>query len=92
MVRTIKESWDRITLAFDDNNQSDMAILEKIKHLILKEQPRCDNCVNFYRDGYFCGYNACMCKVHGNLDWCMHPHHDMDGSKCEDYKQKDDAE
>lgn len=95
MVRTIEESWNNcvseITLAFDCNNQSDRVIIDKIHHLILEEQPRCENCVNFYREGYFCGYNACMCKVYGCLEVYPNPHYDMDGSKCGDYKRKNDV-
>ena len=95
MVRTIRESWNgskgRITLAFDYNNKSDRAIIDKIDYLMLEEQPRCENCVNFYREGSFCGYNACMCKIYGCLEVYSHPHYDMDGSKCGDYKRKGDA-
>lgn len=94
MVRTIRESRNNcvgeMTLAFDYNNKSDMAIMDKINHLILEEQPLCENCVNYYREGYFCGYNAIVCKVHGGLDSYKNPHHDMDGSKCKDYKRTED--
>ena len=95
MVRIIRDSQindvGKITLAFNFSSESDMAIIRKIEHLIFEEQPRCENCINFYREGYFCGYNACMCKVHGCLEVYPNPHYDMDGSKCEDYKRKDDV-
>ena len=52
-------------------------------------QKRCYNCVHFQSDGYFCGYESHSCKIHGNIEACNHPHHDGDGSKCEDYRRKE---
>lgn len=91
MVRTImqsrKNNVGEITLRFDYTNENDNAIIDNINHLIRDEQPTCENCVNYYQEGYFCGYSAVMCKVHGGLDAWNHPHHDLDGSKCDDYKR-----
>lgn len=83
---TDKEGVREITFRYDKNNTNDTDILNKIMS-VLREQPLCDNCVNYQVGGYFCGYNSHDCKIHGNLDWFDHPHHDGDGSKCPDYKR-----
>lgn len=81
-VKGIRE----VTLRYDRNNESDRRVLEKIFEC-LGEQPRCDNCENYQSEGYFCGYESHRCKIHGDLEWHGHPHHDGDGSKCPDYKR-----
>ena len=92
MVKIIMESRNNdvgeILLRFDYTNENDTAIVKMIHQLLFNEQPRCENCVNYYREGTFCGYNAVMCKVHGGLDAWDHPHHDLDGSKCEEYERR----
>ena len=58
MVRdsfTNKESVREITFRYDADNPTDMRILEKINS-VLDEQPLCTNCINCYKDGYYCGY------------------------------------
>ena len=90
MVRdsfTNKESVREITFRYDADNPTDMRILEKINS-VLDEQPLCANCINCYKDGYYCGYSATCCKIHGNIEAFTSPYYDMDGSKCEDYKRK----
>ena len=93
MVKTVldtytdKEGIREITFRYDKNNTNDKDILNKIMS-VLREQPLCENCVNYQVGGCFCGYNPHDCKIHGNLDWVDHPHHDGDGSKCADYKRK----
>ena len=84
---TDKEGIREMTIRYDKNNTNDKVVLNKIFEC-LREQPLCPNCVNYYVEGNFCGYNAHDCKIHGNLDWFDHPHHDGDGSKCPDYKRK----
>jgi hypothetical protein len=92
MVEVISSSRNhnigKMTLQFNYTNENDHRIIDKIHHLLFDEQPHCENCVNYYREGYFCGYRAMMCKVHGGLDAWDHPHHDLDGSKCDDYERK----
>lgn len=91
MVRITKESVNRnenrrvLTIVCESENKNDSAIIEKITNLIFNEQPRCENCIHFHREGYFCGYRACYCDIHGNIEAYDHPHHDLDGSKCSDY-------
>lgn len=90
MVKWIRESDNcgksEITFAYDSSNQEDVEIIKKFDELC-STQKRCDNCTNFYYDG-FMEYQSCNCKIHGYLEEWNHPHHDMDGSKCEDYKRK----
>lgn len=81
------ETHRQIVLEFEFKNAKDKELIEKISKLC-SEQDSCPNCVNYYRDGYFCGYQACCCKIHGVLDSFNNPHHDMDGSKCPDYKRR----
>lgn len=73
-----------VTLRYDINNENDRLVFNKILEC-LKEQPLCGNCENYQEDGCMCGYNSHSCKIHGNLEWFDHPHHDGDGSKCPDY-------
>ena len=73
-----------ITLKYDKT--TDKNIIKQIED-ILDTQPLCHNCVNYQSDGYFCGYESHSCKLHGNIEWVDHPHHDGDGSKCSDYKR-----
>ena len=84
---TNKESVREITFQYDADNPTDMCILEKINS-VLDEQPLCTNCINCYKDGYYCGYSATLCKIHGNIEDFTSPYYDMDGSKCKDYKRK----
>lgn len=80
------ESLREVTFRYDTNNDDDMRILEGISEL-LNTQKLCCNCVNYKSDGYFCGYNSHSCKIHGNIEAFNHPHHDGDGSKCNDYER-----
>lgn len=73
-----------ITFEFEYENENDIALMEEISRLCAK-QPRCKNCINFYYEGCFGGYQGCACKIHGNLEHVGNPHYDMDGSKCKDY-------
>lgn len=79
-----------ITFRYDRANPNDKLIIDQMSHLCVTAQPTCENCENYYVEGPFCGYNAHDCKIHGNLDAYDHPHHDGDGSKCPDYKRKDE--
>ena len=73
-----------IKFKYDSKSVDDKKILEGIMDL-LKTQKRCDNCINYRVEGHFCGYAAHYCVIHGNIETFSHPHHDGDGSKCEDY-------
>lgn len=75
------------TFCYDDDNSNDTKILEQID-AILSTQPTCFNCENFCREGCFGGYQAASCKLHGCIEAVDHPHHDADGSKCEDYRRR----
>lgn len=92
MVQVISESCKNgkveITFTYDKNNQDDVVLVEEFERLC-KTQKKCTNCTNFYYEGYFGGYKACSCKLHGCLEVHNHPHHDMDGSKCGNYKRKE---
>ena len=82
----IEGSTEReIHIRYDKNNSNDQIIMTILNDLLCNEQPLCSNCVNYYREGYFCGYRAVNCRIHGNLDGWDHPNHDGDGSKCPDY-------
>lgn len=85
---TDKQSTRERTFRYDNDNPNDLMILKEIDKLIDKLQPTCFNCVNFFHEGYFGGYQACTCKIHGCLEHYFNPHYDCDGSKCDDYKRR----
>lgn len=92
MIRMISDSPRKngervIEFAYDPNNSNDKTLLQEFMK-VLKEQPRCENCQEFYYQGCIGGYMACACKIHGILESYSHPHFDMDGSKCEDYRRQ----
>lgn len=74
-----------LEIKYDSQNDNDNKILTAINKLINEMQPTCFNCINYYRDGVFCGYSASMCKIHGCIEALDNPHYDTDGSKCPDY-------
>lgn len=97
MVREICDSYEfnghhgeinqrYVTFAYNTNNEQDMKYIQEINN-ILNRQNLCNNCVNYYMDGYFCGYSPASCKVYGCLEIPSNPHYDGDGSKCEYYKR-----
>lgn len=46
----------------------------------------CYDCANFYYEGYFCGYNACSCKIYGSLDVDQKERHpDETADICKEY-------
>ena len=79
-----KKNMRVVEFAYDSENKDDVALINGMLELC-SEQPRCDNCINFYREGCFGNYMACSCKIHGVLESLDNPHYDMDGSKCNDY-------
>ena len=82
----IKNSTEReIRIRYDKAIQNDQIIMTILNDLLCNEQPLCSNCVNYRKEGYFCGYCASSCKIHGNIEAWDHPRHDGDGSKCPDY-------
>lgn len=86
-MRLLQEPNKRyVTFEFDVTTDKD--IMKQI-YEILNRQPLCANCINYESGGYFCGYESHFCTVHGNIEYFNHPHHDMDGSKCESYKRKE---
>lgn len=46
---------------------------------------KCSNCINFFTS-YFCGYDACNCKIYGSLDVNQKERHpDTAALTCEDF-------
>lgn len=100
MVRIIEDRprehitrWDteytrECIFSYNFNNQNDLRIMSLIEQLISDNQPTCKNCINHYFEPCIGGYNAIQCKIHGNIEYIKHPHYDMDGSKCDDYKRE----
>lgn len=94
MVRVTEARFDlnnfygRIVIEYNPNNENDERIIHLIDNTILNEQSLCRNCEHYYRGGYFCGYSDCRCKIHGSLEEIGNSHYDGDGSKCNDYKRK----
>ena len=85
----IKKSTEReIHIRYDPTIANDELIMRKLRDLLYNEQPLCSNCNNYYKEGYFCGYNASCCRIHGCLEGYDHPHRDGDGSKCPDYTRR----
>ena len=90
MVRMINDSpykngQREIIFVYDNNNGNDVELINKLCKLCLTDQPRCENCKNFYREGCLGNYQAYSCKIYGILESLDNPHYDMDGSKCNDY-------
>lgn len=81
-------NYREVTFRYDPNDKNDVALLDKIKDFLSTKQRLCTNCKNLVREGYFCGYNAHRCKIHGNIEAADHPHYDGDGNKCKDYFPK----
>lgn len=77
-----------VTYQYKTNNENDERVMKLIRELLNHEQKRCNNCIHYQSDGYFCGYESHSCDIHGGIEWVDHPHYDGDGSKCEDYKRK----
>lgn len=73
---------------FQYNSQTDEELLKRMETFLIDNQPTCFNCQNSTIEGTFCGYQAHNCKIHGNIEAFDNPHHDGDGSKCEDYKRR----
>ena len=73
--RIIKLKYDHIR---------DEKTMEEINKILL-DQPRCLNCGHFYREGNFCGYNACVCDLGHNIEAGNSKYHNIDGRDCEDY-------
>lgn len=47
----------------------------------------CYDCKHYYNEGYFCGYNACACKIYGSLDVDQRERHpDITADTCKDYE------
>lgn len=89
----IEGSTEReIHIRYDRDIANDKLIMDKINQILIMEQPLCCNCANYYKEGYFCGYCASSCKIHGNIEAWDHPHRDGDGSKCPDYTPKGNDE
>ena len=76
----------RVTFEYELNNPSDRAILNQISE-ICSNQPQCYNCTNMEQMECIGLYFAMHCSIHGNIEAANHPRHDMDGSKCPDYKR-----
>lgn len=78
-----------ITFRYRTDIPNDEKILKLIYEILDREQDKCSNCVHYQSEGYFCGYSANYCDIHGNIEAVDHPHFDGDGSKCEDYQRKE---
>jgi len=78
-----------MTISWIDENKHDEDLISKIRDLIYMEQDLCSNCVNVRTGGTFCGYAETYCDIHGSIEYPDHPHHDGDGTKCEDYRRKE---
>lgn len=91
MVQVIRESCKdghiEITFIYEKNNQDDIMLVEEFGRLC-KTQKKCTNCTNFYHETTVGDYQTSSCKLYGCLEVWNHPHHDMDGSKCDSYECK----
>ena len=89
MVKFYTEGNGLIAFYYDENNENDIKIIQDIKTLLTK-QSLCPNCTFFFKDDRLTGRTVCCCEKFGCLDYISNPHHDMDASKCEFYKRKED--
>ena len=83
------DNIETISFTYNESNELDVEIINKMLKL-LDLQPRCLNCIFFYKEGALGGYMACCCKRFGCLEYLENPHYNMDGSECEFYKRKED--
>ena len=74
-----------ITFSYDSKNKKDIDLIKRIIQMCEKEQDKCTNCKNYYKQGCFGDYMANSCKIYGILEAYNNPHHDLDGSKCNNY-------
>lgn len=82
-----KNSYGQLIIEYNPNTNSDLEIVRDIESA-LRKQPRCDNCLYYRSDGYFCGYESHSCRLYGDIEALANPHHDFDGSKCKDFLRK----
>lgn len=76
-------------MVFEYDPNTEMDIIHKIQDIV-DTQPMCTNCVHLNKPtGCFCGFEATLCEIHDNIYSVDNPHHDCDGSKCENYKRKE---
>ena len=102
MVIDICDSWEfedyaeenhrYVTYEYCTDDKRDLELIEKIRLLLETEQKFCNTCSHFKRDGYFCGYNATYCDVHGNIESVNNPYFCCDGRECKEYSKKTDGE
>ena len=91
MVRIpIQKSSGEMTISWDSENTNDKIIIKTIKTIISEMQPTCFNCCNYGKAGCLGNYQASSCKIYGILESLDNPHYDCDGSKCKDYKRKEE--
>ena len=92
MIREVRDCYtdeeDIREVTFKYNTKTDKKLLNMMIKFLSDNQPTCFNCENYYTEGGFGGYQASCCKIHGCIEAFDNPHHDTDGSKCEDYKRK----
>ena len=92
MIREVRDCYtdeeDIREVTFKYNTKTDKKLLNMMIKFLSDNQPTCFNCENYYTEGGFGGYQASCCKIHGCIEAFNNPHHDTDGSKCEDYKRK----
>jgi hypothetical protein len=84
-----KENHRYITYEYRIDDERDLELIEKINLLLKTEQKFCSTCSHFKKDGYFCGYNATYCDIHGNIESVNNPYYYCDGRKCKEYSKKE---
>ena len=94
MVRILEELHlqnNKVGLKIKADNQEELEnAIKAIRNLIHSEiSPTCEKkCQNYYTEGCLGNYQASACRIHGILESFDNPHHDMDCTKCKDYKEK----
>lgn len=49
------------------------------------DEHSCSNCVHYYREGSFCGYNANICELGHDLEYGKSDYHIYFGKNCTDF-------
>jgi hypothetical protein len=84
----LNEIYSRYSKTPEEQGEGTQAMEQQRTEQIPQAERKCYGCEHFYQS-WFCGYGACMCKVHGSLDVDQSVRHpDTAAAACPDFKSK----